>query len=441
MSAPLTHYTHAGNADVAYQVIGDGPIDLLYHHGMCHLDLQWDVAPEAAFNERLASFSRLILFDRRGSGASERRADGVFPTAEEWSEDVLAVLDAAGSERTAIFAEAEAGPTAIRFAARHPDRVTAMVLGNTWPRFAQAPDYSAGIDSDQIEPLVAGVQSLWGTPDLMRAQFPLLADDADVIEPLARLLRAAATPAMAAALYRHIWTELDVRDDLTSLAVPTLVLRNERARAAADYLADHIPAARVSDVDNDEVLFYAGDYEPVIAEVAEFLTGQRPEATPTRALTTVMFTDIVDSTGRAAGLGDTAWRKLLARHDDRTRRHVGAHDGRVVKSMGDGALATFDDPEQAVAAAQALITDLRGDGVELRVGLHFGKVEILGDDVAGVGVHLAARISDLAQPGEILVSRTVPDLLLGSDLTFADRGTHELKGVPDPWQVLAVTSG
>lgn len=274
MRGPATNYARVDGAEVAYQVVGDGPVDLVYHHGMCHLDLQWDAEPEAAFNERLASFSRLLLFDRRGSGASARLANGFFPSADDWAADLLAVLDAAGSEQAAIFAEAEAGPTAIRFAARHPERVTALVLGNTLPRYLPAPGYEVAPPEELLDGFVAAVAAGWGTADLMALTFPRLSDEAT--HALARLCRAAATPSMAVALYRHVWQELDVRDDLAAVSVPTLVLRNRNAfvTGGAEYLAEHIPGAQLVDVDDDEGLFFTGDFGPVIDEVATFLTGR-----------------------------------------------------------------------------------------------------------------------------------------------------------------------
>ncbi len=435
MRRPDTRYVTPGGAEVAYQVIGDGPIDLVYHHGMCHVDFQWDVPPEAAFNKRLASFSRLILFDRRGSGASERSTDGFLPTAEDWSQDLLAVLDAVGSERPAIFAESEAGPTAIRFAVEHAERVRALVLGNTYARFLQAPGYDHGLTPAETEELLEVFRTGWGDPEAMAAMFPLLGDDPDVIRSVARLARGAATPAMAVALYRHVWKELDVREEVEAITVPTLVLRNDNR--GIGYLAEHIPGARVVDVGNDEMLFFTGDFAPVLDEVAAFLTGKRLSDAPTRILTTVLFTDLVGSTRRAASEGDARWRALLDTHDRITRELLSEYGGVEVNTTGDGFVARFDRPTTAIACARALALALDGAGLPIRAGLHAGECEVRGDDLAGLAVHIAARVGARAAPGDVLVSRTVADLVAGSGLAFEDRGEAELDGVPGRWGLFA----
>jgi class 3 adenylate cyclase len=448
MDAPETRYVTVGDTEVAYQIIGEGPLDLVYHHGLCHLDLQWDVTPEAAFNGRLASFSRLVLFDRRGSGASGRVLRHGFPTWEEWSEDLSAVLDAVGSQGTAIFAEAEAGATAVLFAAAHPERVNALVLGNTQARWATADDYPIGLSPSEIDRVVEFLEATWGQPDALRLLFPSLAGDEPVMASLARLCRAAATPRMAGALYRYIFEELDVREALGLVQAPTLVLQNrirdpllapdhtgsERAR----YLAEHISNARLVEVPGGDYLFFGGDHAPVISEVAEFLTGKRPPVDVDRILTTVLFTDMVGSTRRAADLGDHEWRSILDAHDGIVRRELDRFRGREVKMTGDGTLAIFDGPARAIRCASSIRDAMGSLGIDMRAGLHSGEVELRGDDVTGIGVHIAARIDDLAQPGEILVSSTVKDLVAGSDITFADRGVHVLRGVPDEWHLLAV---
>lgn len=439
MAAPTTRYARAGGAEVAYQVVGDGPIDLVYHHGMCHLDLQWDVEPEAAFNERLASFSRVILFDRRGSGASERRPEGFFPTADEWAADLLAVLDAAGSERAAIFAEAEAGPTAIRFAARHPDRVSALVLGNTLARYHPAPGYDASPSDELLDGFLALLADGWGTPEMFVATFPLLADAPETTAALARLTRAAATPSMAVAMYRHVWQELDVRDDLALVTAPVLVLRNQNAFVAggAEYLVDHLPDARLVDVADDEGLFFAGEFGPVVDEVATFLTGRPVDMVAQRILTTVVFTDIVDSTRRAVAEGDARWRVLLDEHDRLVRAELARFGGVEVNTTGDGFVARFDRPAQAIRCAQAMAESLDAAGLPIRAGVHTGECELRGTDLAGQAVHVAARVGAAAAPGEVLVSRVVTDLVAGSGLAFDARGEFELKGVPASWPLFA----
>jgi class 3 adenylate cyclase len=445
MEAPETRYVTVGDAQVAYQIVGSGPIDLVYHHGLCHLDLQWDVEPEAAFNRSLASFSRLILFDRRGCGASERMPHGRFPTWEEWNGDLLAVLDAAESQSTAIFAEAEAGPMAMLFAAAHPDRVNALVLGNTAARFAKADDYPIGFEPADVERIADLLESVWGTEGLAVA-FPSLAGDHTALGALARLSRAAATPRIAAAQYRYINGRLDARDALSHITTPTLVLQNRRASAldpttgapaVALYVAERIAGARFVEVPGEDSLFFAGDHAVVIDEVAEFLTGRRPPVASDRFLTTVLFTDIVASTERAAELGDQRWRDLLDQHDLAVRNQLRRYHGREIKNTGDGFVACFDGPARAIDCAVEIVHDVRTLGLEARAGLHIGECERRGDDIAGLAVHVSARIGALAEPGEVLVSRIVTDLTAGSGITFNDRGEHTLKGIPATWPLFA----
>jgi class 3 adenylate cyclase len=448
MEAPETRYVTVGDTEVAYQIIGEGPLDLVYHHGLCHLDLQWDVTPEAAFNGRLASFSRLILFDRRGSGASGRVLRHGFPTWEEWSEDLLAVLDAVGSQSAAIFAEAEAGATAVLFAAGHPERVNALVLGNTQARWAAADDYPIGVSPSEIDGIVELLEATWGKTDALRSLFPSLAGDEPVMASLARLCRAAATPRMAGALYRYIFEALDVREALGLVQAPTLVLQNrnpdpllgpahtgsERAR----YLAEHICNARLVEVRGDDYLFFGGDHEPVVSEVAEFLTGQGPPVEVDRILTTVLFTDIVASTERAAAEGDHRWRNLLDAHDRTVRSQLSRFRGKEIKTTGDGFLASFDGPARAIRSAQAIIEATGRLGIDLRAGLHTGECEVRDGDLAGLAVHIAARIGALAGPREVLISSTVKDLVAGSGIEFRERGEQELRGVPGRWRLYAV---
>lgn len=436
---PETRYVSVDGAEVAYQVVGSGPIDLVYHHGMCQIDLQWDVAPEAAFNRELAGFSRLILFDRRGTGASGRAPEADTPEWERWGEDLLAVLDAVGSSGASIFAEAEAGATAVLFAAAHPERVHALVLGNTQARTARAEDYPVGMDASEIEAFLQLVDAGWGSPDALSAVFPSLAGDSSVLRALARVCRAAATPRQASALYRYIFTELDVRHVLPLVQPPTLVLCNEYADSArARYLADHIAGARLVSIPGKDALFFAGDHDPVMNEVAQFLTGERPPVEVDRVLTTVLFTDIVESTDRAALLGDRRWRALLDAHDQRVREQLGRFRGKEVKTTGDGFLASFDGPARAIRCAQATIEATRPLGIDLRLGLHSGECEIRGDDLGGLAVHIAARVGAMAGPGEVLVSGTVKDLVVGSGISFVDRGAYNLKGVPGTWSLYAV---
>jgi class 3 adenylate cyclase len=438
MDAPETKYVVVDGAEVAYQIVGEGPFDLVYHHGFCHLDLQWDVAPEAAFNRRLSSFSRLILFDRRGSGASERGRGDFLPSWEEWGEDLRAVLDAAGSQRAAIFAEAEAGPTALLFAAAHPERVSALVLGNTAARYAAAEDYPIGMTPSEIDNWVKTIEAGWGIPTGLGNSFPSLSSDDLVLRSLARLCRAASTPRMAAAIVRHILSQLDVRHLLGLVRAPTLVLYNGAADAGrARFLAEHIAGARLVEIPGNDYLFFGGDHERVINEVAEFLTGQRPLVEVDRILTTVLFTDIVSSTERAVAVGDQRWRALLDAHDREVRSQLTRFRGREIKTTGDGFLACFDGPARATRCAVQIAKASRDLGLEVRAGLHTGECEVRDGDLAGIAVHIAARVGALAGPGEVLVSRTVVDLVAGSGMVFDDRGEHVLKGVPGDWRLFA----
>jgi class 3 adenylate cyclase/pimeloyl-ACP methyl ester carboxylesterase len=445
VETPETSYVTVGDAEVAYQVIGDGPVDLVYHHGFCHVDLQWDVSAEAAFNYQLASFARLVLFDRRGTGASERSTSGRMPTWEDWSEDVRGVLDAVGIESAAIFAEAEAGATAILFAATHPDRVRALVLGNTAARYAAGPEYPIGLSEAEIDLLVSSITDGWGWTDNwtgnLRLAFPGLAPDESDIRALARLCRAAATPRLATTVFRYIYEQLDVRDALALVQAPTLVIHNqaEHRKAFARYLVEHITDARTVEVPGEDYLFFAGGYEPVINEVATFLTGERPPVEIDRILTTVMFTDIVDSTRVAAEMGDQRWRAVLDSHDRVVRDQLRRFRGLEVNTTGDGFVARFDGPARAVRCALAIAQEARYLGIEIRSGLHTGECELRNGDIAGLAVHVAARVSSCAGPGDVFVSRTVADLVVGSGLTFYDRGDHLLKGVAGEWRILAAT--
>jgi class 3 adenylate cyclase len=436
---PQTRYVTVDDAEVAYQVLGEGPIDLVYHHGACQIDLQWDVVPEAAFNRQLASFSRLILFDRRGMGASERAGSAGVPEWERWGEDLLAVLDAVGSKSASVFAEAEAGATAVLFAAAHPERVNALVLGNTQARFSWADDYPIGMSDAEVESILRLVDWGWGRPEGLAVVFPSLADDNQILLSLARLCRAAATPREASALYRHIYSELDVRNVLPLVQAPTLVLHNHYADSPrARYLADHIPGARLVAVPGDGTLFFGSATEPVISEVAEFLTGEQLPTEVDRILTTVLFTDIVASTERAASMGDRRWRSLLDAHDQSVRDQLRRFRGKEIKTTGDGFLASFDGPARAIRCAQATLVATRQLGLELRLGLHTGECELRGEDLGGLAVHIAARVGALAGPGDVLVSGTVKDLVVGSGIPFVDRGEHQLKGVPGDWKLFAV---
>lgn len=438
---PETRYVAVGNADVAYQVLGDGPRDLLYFYGLgSHIDFVWD-GPAAEFIQRLASFTRVLLFDRRGTGASEGVSPQTIPTWEEWTQDVGAVLDAAGSHRAAILAVSDAGPMAMLFAASHPERVSALILLNTASRYLVADDYPIGASPEAVDALVETVRMTWGTPELARAIAPSMADDEDFMDFLAKVGRAVATPRMAAAQYSYILRSVDVRHALPLIRAPTLVLHVSQNPLVpiehGRYLADHITGATFTELPGGDIGFTPHN-QMVVDEVAEFLTGQRPTIPADRILTTVLFTDIVESTERAASLGDQRWRALLDRHDRVVRDELRRFRGREINTTGDGFVAAFDGPARAIRCAQAIIQSSARLGLELRAGLHTGECEIRGDDLGGLAVHIAARVQALASPREILVSGTVKDLVVGSGVQLTERGEHDLKGVPGTWSLFAV---
>jgi class 3 adenylate cyclase len=441
MQAPETRYVAVGDADVAYQVVGDGPLDLLYCYGLgSHIELSWDIPAFAELLSRLAAFSRLIFFDRRGTGASDALSRNAMPTWEEWTEDIVAVLDAAGSKRTAILASLDAGPIAILFTAMHPEVVSALVLYNTSGRYMEADDYPIGVSPESIDALIGLVASGWGTSDLFRLVNPSLADDPESLRALSKAARSSVTPRSAAAQYDYILRNQDVRSVLPLIQVPTLVLNVNDSPfvplALARYLADHIDGATFTEIPGGNLLV---DTDNVVAdEVAEFLTGHRPVFKVERILATVLFTDIVGSTAQAASLGDQRWRSLLDAHDKTVREQLKRFRGTEINTTGDGFVASFDGPGRAIGCALA-ITEATGKlGVELRVGLHTGECEVRGDDLGGLAVHIAARVGALAAPGEVLVSGTVKDLVVGSGIEFGDRGEHELKGVPGTWKLYSV---
>lgn len=442
MTVPQTRYTSLGEADIAYQVLGEGPLDLVYANGLTeHIDMQWDHPLMARFLERLASFSRLIMFDRRGAGASDPVPLDALPTWEEWTEDLRAVLDAVGSERAAIYAELDAGPVGMIFAATHPERTSALILGNTAARYAKAEDYPDGATPEAVEGIVELFRTTWGTEQLIAAVFPSMAGDPAFLRWRAKFTRASATPRTAAAQYRYIFG-MDVRSVLATIAVPTLVLHRSNFSLVpiqhGRYLADHIPGARFVEVAGGDAWFFTEGAEEVLDEVAEFLTGVRPPAAPDRMLATVLFSDIVGSTERASRLGDRSWRALLDAHYAILRAELDRFAGREIATTGDGFFATFAGPARAISCACAMRDAIRTLGIDIRVGLHTGEVETVGEDLAGIAVHIGARVAAAAQPSEVLVSRTVADLVAGSGIPFRDRGAHLLKGVPGSWQLYAV---
>jgi class 3 adenylate cyclase len=404
-----------------------------------HIEAIWEEPRSAGFLEHLASFSRLILFDKRGMGVSDRPPEP--PTLEQGMDDLLAVMDAAGSERAALFGASEGGPMSMLCAAAHPERVGALAVFGTFPRMLEADDYEQGLPEEVIDSFFDVLEEDWGGPAAIGLFAPSLADDQRFRDSWARYLRLGTSPRGAQSLLR-LYKEIDIRDVLGTIAVPTLVLHRAGDLvvqvATGHYIAEQIPGARFVELPGDDHLPWAGDWQALVGEIEEFLTGERGIADVDRVLATVMFTDIVSSTESAARLGDRRWGDVVARHDELVRRKLDRYRGRPVKTLGDGFLATFDGPARAVRCAREIAEEVQALGIEVRAGLHTGECELVGDDVAGMAINIGARVSSLAGPGEVLVSRTVKDLVYGSGIEFADRGEHTLKGVPGDWQLYAV---
>jgi class 3 adenylate cyclase len=432
MERPQTRYVDVGGAEVAYQIVGRGPPDVVNVAGWGHLDLVWEDPVYAAFLERLASFSRLILFDRRGTGASDAVSDNAMPTWEEWADDVRVVLDAAESEQAVVFAEGDSGPTGLLFTATQPERVSALILANTTARYLRADDFPMGMAPEAVDEAVEIYRATWGTPEIAPMLFPSRANDPEFRQWVAKVTRAIATPRSAAAQFRYIVESLDAREALPLIQVPTLVLHtNNNLRSSVEqgrYLAGHVAGAKFVELPGGDV--GVATSATALEEIAEFVTGERPAVEVDRILTTLLFTDIVGSTERAASMGDQAWRSLLDAHDRTVRDHLRRFRGREINTTGDGFLASFDGPARAIRCALAISDSTRPLGVDLHLGLHTGECEVRGDDLGGLAVHIAARIGSLAQPGEVLASSTVKDLVAGSRIDFVDRGQHQLRGVP-----------
>jgi class 3 adenylate cyclase len=435
MSAPTTRYARNGDLHIAYQVFGDGPIDLLHvPQSFSMTELLWEHPRVRRFYERLGSFARVITFDRRESGMSDRL--GHPPSLEETMDDVVAVLDAAGSERAGIFAMLEGGPMAMMFAATHPERVGALMLYASFARTTAAPGYEWAPSVEDRRARMHLLNSNWGDGSIIEGMAPSLARDTSLREWIGRLQRQAMSPGAAEALSR-VNEELDMRPILESIRVPTLVLHRGAAidPRHSEVLAELIPGARLKILPGEDTLPFVGDTDAVIDEIQVFLTGARGTTEPDRVLATVLMSDICRSTELAAEMGDRRWRDVLGAHHDAAGRTVADFSGRMIKSMGDGILATFDGPARAIRAGNQLAVEARGLGLDLRVGVHTGEIELMGDDVGGMAVHIAARVMGQAKPDEVLVSSTVHDLVVGSRLQFEDRGTHELRGVPGEWRL------
>jgi class 3 adenylate cyclase len=437
---PQTRYAKGPEGNIAYQVVGDGPMDLVVVPGwFSHVDMLWGDPGWASFVGEFASFARVILYDKRGTGLSDP-VDGV-PTLESRVDDLRAVLDAAGSERAALFGFSEGGPISVLFAASYPERVSALILYGTYANGSLdddgSPERKKWIDClvkvrATIDHWGEGTTVDWAAPSLGRS--PVYRRAVGALE------RAGMSPRMALLTLEAVLTQLDVREILGSVRVPTLVLHRKEEAMPVEFareLAANIPGARLVELDGVDHYPAVGDIKSITGEVEEFLTGQRHEHPLDRVLATVLFTDLVNSTRRAVELGDRRWRELLERHDVISRAEISRFQGRVIKDTGDGFLATFDGPTRAVRCASTLAERIPELGIDVRSGLHTGECELLRDDIGGIAVHIGARIAALAEAGEVLVSSTVKDLVNGSGIVFTDRGTHILKGVPGEWRLFA----
>jgi len=437
-------YAKSGDLHVAYQVLGDGPIDVLAFNNGTTIWIDRDDEPHwSRFDRRLASFCRLIRFDPIGLGLSDPLDGGSGPTDERRMADAVAVLDAVGSSRAVLFAVSAGGLPAMLLSATRPDRVAALVLMHCWARLARDSDYPWGVPQHVLDEFLNVTDPSYqgDAVDDLALSAPSLANDVEFGSWWKRAGERYASPAVARA-DSVLGMEADIRAVLPLISAPTLVLHrigNELIGIGhSRYLAKMIPGAKLLELPGQDHLPFVGDTDAVLEEIEEFLTGSRSTPSSERMLATILFTDIVDSTKRAAGVGDRRWRELLDSHDRMVERQVRRFGGRQVKTTGDGVLATFDGPARAIQSGRAICEGARQLGIEVRVGVHTGEVERRGDDVAGIGVHIAARVEAAARPGEVWVSRTVTDLVTGSGIEFDDRGEHQLKGVPGLWQLFSV---
>ncbi|HEY1358183.1 MAG TPA: adenylate/guanylate cyclase domain-containing protein [Thermoleophilaceae bacterium] len=437
---PSARYAKSGDVHIAYVIEGDAPMDLVWvPTWISQCEHLFTEPTLEAVGERIGRFARVITFDRRGSGLSDPMIGA--PTLEEQMDDVLAVMDAAGCERATIFGTLEGGPLAALFAATYPDRVNSLILYATFARASRAEGYDWTWTKEERAAAMSQLVANWGQGLTAGGIAPSRMNDPQFVEWAARMERLAASPATIAKIMDLIG-EFDVRHVLPSIRVPTLVLHRRDDNFIdfrhGQYIAEHVPNARLVELDGSDNLFTVGDVDSFLGEVEEFLTGSRFVKEPDRMLATVLFTDICDSTKRAAELGDADWRKLLEQHDRLVRRALERHRGREIKSTGDGFLATFDGPARALRCAASISEGVRTLGIEVRAGLHTGEVEVMNGDIGGLAVHIGARVMGAAGPSEVLVSSTVKDLVVGSGIEFAERGSHELKGVPGEWRLFAV---
>jgi len=438
---PETKYARSGDVHIAYQVFGDGPMDVVTSPGwISHMEYQWEQPLLAHFLRRPTSYARVLLFDKRGTGLSDRTT-GV-PTLEECMDDIRAVMDAEGSERAALVGHYDSGAHSAMFAATYPERTSALIIVGGYAKGARDETYPFGPDPAVTGMVAAAIHDEWGKGTTVPVIAPSMAGDRAFAEFWARYERLSASPGAAASLFQMM-AEMDIRDILPNIQAPTLIIHRTDHPAvpieSARYLADHIPDARLVELPGTDALPYTpSGGDDVLDEIQEFLTGVREGPPSDRVLATVLFTDIVDSTKRASELGDSAWRELLDRHDAAVRRQLDRYRGIEVGTAGDGFVAMFDGPARAIQCALAVRDNLEPLGLDVRAGLHTGEIERSGAEVRGIAVHIGARVAALAGAGEVLASSTVKDLVVGSGIDFETRGSHALKGVPDEWRIFAV---
>jgi pimeloyl-ACP methyl ester carboxylesterase len=430
----------ADGVHIAYQVVGDGPPDVVYANSfMNHIEVSWEYPRAARFYERMAAFCRLILFDRRGTGLSDPIVESF--TMEDRIADIAAVIDAVGLERAVLLGSSEGAAACAYFAALHPERVSALVLFSAFIGGLTDPESKLDLPQEFVDLFDDAKDQTWTVDEAVDAMNPSVADDAEAHAWYARYFRMAASPSLAQMLMRHNFA-VDIRPLLPTIDVPTLVLhRTDEAMLDVEwgrYAASHIPDARLVELSGTDHYIWEQDSDAVTDEIEEFLTGVRHGREVERALRTILFTDIVGSTDRAGQLGDQRWRQLLDRQDTSVQRQLTRFQGNLVTGTGDGVLATFDGPAGAIRCALAIREAMRGLDLEVRAGVHTGEVELRGDDIGGIAVHIAARVATAADAGEVLISRTVADLIAGSGAQLTDRGEHDLKGIPDRWRLFAV---
>jgi class 3 adenylate cyclase len=442
MDFPQTRYARSKEGSVAYQIVGEGPRDLVFIPWWAtNVEIMWEEPSIARFLNRLAGFSRLLCFDKRGAGVSDPVPLAALPTLEQWSDDVRTVMEAAGSQRAGLLVFAHGGQMAMLFAATYPAQTSALILLDSFARQFGDDDQPSSFSFGRMPLSLDEIEELWGTGARLDVFAPRAAQDERFRRWYARYERLSLSPRMLRAVVASDF-EKDLRGVLPAIRVPTLVLHRAGNRfidiRRGRYLAEHIAGAKFVEIPGDDHLFHLGETEIILNEIEEFLTGERPVPEIDRVLATVLFTDIVGSTERAAVLGDHAWRSLLDAHHDVARRALERHRGREVEFVGDGLLATFDGPARAIRCACAIAEDVRALGIEIRAGLHTGEIELAGRAVRGIAVHIGARVAAQAGPSEVLVSSTVKDLVAGSGLRFVDCGVRALKGVPDEWRLFRV---